>query len=353
MVYNNGLPKENLRWFDIYETLTDNGGFVSLSYRDTAYKAEANCNKWSKWKPQAIRGLIVDDEARFRANNWGISIPFVNGYEEAFKGCSEDDWHYILPKGNEDSPYRIGDFRGYRADATSPFRTLSLDKTVAVANDVVKATLNCRMYNDTNEDGMLGLSDMGELDGCRVAFIMKKPNEQFEVVMSDYIANNHGSASAEFSPIPNGSSYIGTYTVMAALTKGDGTYYPLPIKSKTFLVESIKIYTSFVIGEITIDSSVINGSAYFTWGTEEEDESFEPASVNFELANKDGWTLKTISSTGIYPVSRGEEKAFVLDWARNDLGSDIIMLAEKGELMCRASINNGLYVTDYTTVTLF
>lgn len=353
MVYNNGLPKENLHWFDIYETLYDNGGVVKLSKYASAFKADAKPNKWSKWKPQDIRGLIVDDEARFKANNWSISIPFVNGYEEAFKGCSEDDWHYILPKGNEDSPYRIGDFRGYRADATSPFRTLYLDNNVAVAGDVVKATLYCRMFNDTNEDGMLGLSDMGELADCRAAFIMKKPSGEFEVVMSDYIANNHGSASAEFSPIPNGSSYIGTYTVMAALTKGDGTYYPLPIQPKTFLVETIKVYTLFVIGEIIINSSVINGSAYFTWGTEEEEESFEPSSVNFELANKDGWTLKTISSTGIYPVARGEEKAFVLNWTRNDLGSDIIMLAEKGELMCRASINNGQYVTGYTTVTLF
>lgn len=351
-VYNNGLPNENLRWFDIYETLYDNGGYVVWKSPSSAYQAEAKVNKWSKWKPQDLRGLIVDDEARFKANNWGISIPFVTSIEEAFKGCSEDEWHYLLPKGTEDSPYRIGDFRGYRADATSPFRTLSIDKNVAVAGDSVKVTLYCRMFNSTNEDGMLGLSDMGDLDGCRAAFIMKKPNGDYEVVMSDYIANNHGSATAEFSAIPNGSSYIGNYTVMAALTKGDGTYYPLPIKPKTFEVETNKIYTSFNIGEVIIEPSIISGTAYFTWGTEEEEESFTSNCI-FELTDDNYFLQMSIPSTGIQTINRGEEKAFVLSWARIDLPDYVITLAEQDRLMCRASINNGQYVTGYTNVSLF
>jgi hypothetical protein len=181
---------------------------------------------------------------------------------------------------------------------------------------------------------------------------MKKPNGNYEVVMSDYIANNHGSATAEFSPIPNGSAFIGNYTVMAALTKGDGTYYPLPIKPKTFEVETTKVYTSFNMGEVIIEPSIISGTAYFTWGIEEDEESFT-SNCTFELTD-DNYSLQmSIPSTGIQTINRGEEKAFVLSWARKDLPDYVITLAEQGRLMCRASINNGQYVTGYTNVSLF
>lgn len=238
-VINNGLPKTNLKADDIRDTLNANGGSVTNDHL-TFFKASAKINRWSKWKPIHIPNAdFVDDESRFAAYDWGISIPWVvNDLTAAFNGCSESDYALNLPKGGSSSPYRLGDFRGYRADATSPFYEIQLDRGSAVAGDSVTATLYCRMYNSSNQAGMLGLADMATLKDCHVIFIKKSPSGSLSTAMSsETISAHHGMASATFSAFTTASHELGTHTIMAALTKGNGTYYLLPVNKASVKVE--------------------------------------------------------------------------------------------------------------------
>lgn len=343
------IGSSNVSMDTIKSTLQGGGGSVSNDLL-TFFTTGAKINPWSKWKPIIYPADFVDNEASFKAYDWGIAIPTVNSIEKAFEGSSV--WTHKLPTGGSNAPYRLGDFRNYRPDATSPFRELYVSHTKAVAGDEIEATLYCRMFNDSNESGMLGLTDLGTLSGCKVIFIKKGPTG-YETATSDYISANHGSASAKFKKIPNGSSYLGNHVIMAALTKGDGIYYPLPISSKTVVVEVITVYTAATIGNVTIDSSILSGSAFFTWGTTESASS-KSVSCVFELVNENDYLQQSFDATlKTQTVSRGERKAFYLNISRSSLYSSVISLAEQGKLKCRASFNNGNYVTSYTYVTLF
>lgn len=232
------IPSTSVSIDSIKQTLADYGGSVSndlLSF----FTANAKINRWSKWKPIPIPADFVDDESKMKEYDWGINIPWVYGdLNAAFNGCSESDYSFKLPTGGSNSPYRLGDFRNYRADATSPFYEIQLDRGSAVAGDAVTATLYCRMYNSSNQAGMLGLADMGTLSNCYVIFIKKDPTGSLKTAMStSTISANHGSVSATFGAFSTASYELGTHTIMAALTKGDGTYYLLPVNKASVKVE--------------------------------------------------------------------------------------------------------------------
>lgn len=232
------IPSTSVSMDTIKQTLTDYGGSVSNDLL-TFFTSGANINKWSKWKPIAIPADFVDSEDSMKAWDWGINIPSVYGdLSAAFNGCSESAYSLKLPSGGSGSPYRLGDFRNYRADATSPFYEISLDRNSAIAGESVTATLYCRMFNTSNQAGMLGLADMGTLSNCYAIFIKKDPSGNLTTATSTTtISANHGSVSATFAAFSTASYELGTHTIMAALTKGDGTYYLLPVSKASVKVE--------------------------------------------------------------------------------------------------------------------
>ena len=231
------IPSTSVSMDTIKSTLTSYGGSVSndlLSF----FTSGAKINIWSKWKPIIIPADFVDSEASMKSYNWGISIPSTYDLNAAYNGSSLSDWKHTLPTGGANAPYRIGDFRNYRPDATSPFHEISLDRTTAIAGETVTAILYCRMFNTSNENGMLGLNDLGTLSGCQAIFIKKSPSGALSTVLSSgTIADNHGSISATFPAFSTASSEKGTHYIMAALYK-NGVYYPLPISKASVTVES-------------------------------------------------------------------------------------------------------------------
>ena len=97
----------------------------------------ANIKKWSKNKPIKHNCLFKPTEAQKKEANYGISnIPYyrllekmtqdvVNGSMKNATNISTLDtriepWHYQHPIGGYASPYRLGDFDGYFANAESP-----------------------------------------------------------------------------------------------------------------------------------------------------------------------------------------------------------------------------------------
>lgn len=109
---------------DVRDTLNAAGGVVNNNLV-SFFNADANINKWAKWKPESYeKDFDLSDEDRFK-NNYGFdsrSIGFGAPVSELFQNASSGkSWIYVLPKGGKESPYRLGDFRKYNTDATPPY----------------------------------------------------------------------------------------------------------------------------------------------------------------------------------------------------------------------------------------
>lgn len=169
---DNGMEAP-LKAVDIRDTLNHYGGKVT---NDTTsyFTTDANINRWSKHKPFINRDPFLPFKSDAWDNQTG-TIPMVYmhsnlQYEpaliEVWNGCSEDEWfQYELPNGSSDQPLRLGDFRGYRADATSPFKSFSSDSMeIEPINGTATFYLNMRYYlNDElaqADGGMLSLGDI-------------------------------------------------------------------------------------------------------------------------------------------------------------------------------------------------
>ena len=135
-----------------------------------------NINKWSKNKPIKHNCLFKPTEAQKKEVNYGISnIPYyrllgkmtqdvINGSMQNATNISTLDtriepWHYQQPIGGYASPYRLGDFDGYFANASAPIGTIteteinsSLSGKVSVVFNKNTDTVSSLTFNDLASD---------------------------------------------------------------------------------------------------------------------------------------------------------------------------------------------------------
>ena len=129
-------------------------------------------NIWSKNKPIKHNCLFKPTEAQKKEVNYGISnIPYyrllgkmtqdvINGSMQNATNISTLDtsiepWHYQKPIGGYTSPYRLGDFDGYFANAESPIGAIteteiesSLSGKVSVVFNKNTDTVSSLTFND-------------------------------------------------------------------------------------------------------------------------------------------------------------------------------------------------------------
>ena len=141
MVYDL-IPETNVKAEDIRDTLNANGGSVSNDLL-TFFSTNAKVNKWARFKPESYKkNFDLTDEERM-SNHYGLNLTShqylfgsasnivvtdgkvdisndKNGF--LYKLCmgTIGGFEYILPQGGENSPYRLGDFRGYNPSAVNP-----------------------------------------------------------------------------------------------------------------------------------------------------------------------------------------------------------------------------------------
>lgn len=135
-----------------------------------------NINKWSKNKPIKHNCLFKPTEAQKKEVNYGISnIPYyrllgkmtqdvINGSMQNATNISTLDthiepWHYQKPIGGYASPYRLGDFDGYFANASAPIGAIteteinsSLSGKVSVVFNKNTDTVSSLTFNDLASD---------------------------------------------------------------------------------------------------------------------------------------------------------------------------------------------------------
>ena len=335
------IGSTNVSMDTIKSTLQGGGGSVSNDLL-TFFTTGAKINPWSKWKPIIIPSDFVDSDSSFSSYNYGISVQNVrtNSMSEAFKGSSINEWGYTLPTGGSSAPFRLGDFRKYRPDASSPFRELYIDKNEAIAGDTVTVELYCRMFNDSNEDGMIGLNDFAEFNGCKVAFIKKSPSGTLsQVISTNTIASNHGSVSATFPAFSTSSSERGTHTYMAALYK-DGMYYRLPIAQKTVSVVESKLYDRATVSATCYSDSCSASLTYLRGTTSSGSLIMTPV---FYFGNSSSqWIRISGSPINIAPGQYGSSSCLIDKYQYNSgYWSEIYSLAQADNLYVSCDAGGG------------
>lgn len=158
------LPDTNLKAEDIRDTLNSNGGSVSNDLL-TFFATNAKINKWARFKPESYKkNFDLTDEERF-TNHYGLSM---TGYASLWGNSSkikvtdgkidisEDttgflyklckgtlgQFDYVLPKGGENSPYRLGDFRGYNPTAVNPLPQVTSGTYKYSSNGLIDVHMN-------------------------------------------------------------------------------------------------------------------------------------------------------------------------------------------------------------------
>lgn len=171
MSVNNGKITPPISIDDVKSVL----GELSTNDLATLCKS-ANINKWSKNKPIKHNCLFKPTEAQKKEANYGISnIPYyrllgkmaqdvINGSMKNATNISTLDtriepWHYQQPMGGYASPYRLGDFDGYFANASAPIGAIteteiesSLSGKVSVVFNKNTDTVSSLTFNDLASD---------------------------------------------------------------------------------------------------------------------------------------------------------------------------------------------------------
>lgn len=163
------LPKTNLKAEDIRDTLNSYGGSVS-SDLTTFFKPSAKINEWSRAKPVHIYQTIEPDRstAWYKGTDGKCGFDVTNAtavnyitITQKMTSDGKNGWNYILPSGGADSPLRLGDFAGYKADAVPPISSFTGPSTVQKGDDIIFAAYENIANTSASIPGSLHFSEIG------------------------------------------------------------------------------------------------------------------------------------------------------------------------------------------------
>lgn len=247
----------------IKSELTSGGGSVSNDLL-TFFASGAKINPWSQYKPIHIANKDFVDLGDSAWGSWDFGLypqtttSLNTVLKTAVYNPSSVNWTFKLPTGGSASPYRLGDFRLYRRDATSPFRELSCNSGSVGLNESVDVELYCRFYS---YNGELGINDMSILNGKYACLVCGYPDGYPEKVYysSEPISSHHGLVT--FKDVSFSTERTRYMAAAICYTKyGDtstdysNTYYMLPIPAISVKWEQA-ITTTSIYGSASIDRS--------------------------------------------------------------------------------------------------
>ena len=156
---------------------------------------------------------------------------FIDGDENHDNGYT-----YERPSGGSATPYRLGDFRGYNSNATSPIHDF-LATARATANSGVSGSCAFRVKPPTGEDDRVNLEDIGITKDCYFGFALFKSGKPVYFRTESNTVSN-GNFQVQIGG--NGSNLAtGTYVAIPFLSTAKydnsdrpnfvaGSWYPIP-----------------------------------------------------------------------------------------------------------------------------
>lgn len=214
----------------------------------------SNINMWARFKPTVYPSPFPSDWYKAGDGNYGITIPVYTTIKDLYAAyhISGDTNHrngytYSQPHGGSASPYRLGDFRGYRHDAEPPIGGFMADANVTQSQGVT-GSCSYRLTSATGDDGQFTLAEMGDLKNCYFGFALFKNGT---AVYWKTASGTVSSDSASTMSVKLGGSGVslatGTYEAVPFLSTAKydtgaiqnavaGKWYPIPNVSTTTVV---------------------------------------------------------------------------------------------------------------------
>lgn len=346
----NGVENQ-LKSVDIRDTLNAYGGKVN-NKTSSFFTADANINRWSKHKP-IVTNFKNEVILAYDSDKWNKQQGSAPRYYKdsntiitAWQGSTEDEWFpYTPPKGGEDEPRRKGDFRGYRADATSPFRDFHVDNRTTTYMDETNFTIHIRYFlnndDDNVEGGMLSLSDMNIMDdtwNTMKVGVIDYFNGGYTIYEGDSISSNWGYAYVNID-WKDSVNYKGWHEFAAILISSDGYIYPLPFSRIKVNVKESNVDSHFNMILASYSSTQLEAKAEILWGTEETETL--NTKVLFEFTDVNGYiqgrAYESVNTVYLTPGNYGYAEVVI---SSSLLDNSIKQMAENGQLYCQAKINS-------------
>ena len=331
----------------IKSELISGGGSVSNDLL-TFFSTNAKINPWSQYKPIHIASKDFVDlgDSAWSTYDFGLTPQTTNSpntvLKTAISSPTSVNWSFVLPKGGSASPYRLGDFRKYRRDATSPFQELSSSVGSMGLNEAATVELYCRF---ASSNGELGINDMSILKGKYACLIVGQSDGYPEKIYysSEPISSHHGYV--KFTGISFSNER--TRYMAAAIcyskysdnnTGNSNTYYMLPLKAISIRWEQA-ITTTTIYGSASIAS---NGDLYVSvqmTSATGVTTTFSNVTIQVGYEGSTGTGTRFTGTIGSYTVQGGKRTTANKTFATSGLYSE----AEQGKLWYRVIANNGSY----------
>jgi hypothetical protein len=287
---------------------TDVGNLIGVSSHDVGTLCKASSiNKWSRHKPVVRASVIKTTDTQFSALHFGLNFPTADAASDVRAAMVAGAWSYNKPTGGASSPYRLGDFDGYKHTAISPFTTFTSDIRSAVTGETITFTIS---VNKTKpDDYSIGVGDMLTSGYLGVAVFSSTGT------YVGYVTGSHDLSSlttySDTCSMPTTALSTGTYyayaihatTAQTAWSTGDGDLIiPLPFAESHTSVDDNADYVK--ISVIDVNSTIEGVATVYkraTTGITHENEY----NVIFRIYNN------SLEDMTITPVSFADTKTYI------------------------------------------
>lgn len=231
-------------------------------------------NKWSKKKPVSYAKSSGLTDAEFKLANYGLSTSYfsTSNTAKALLTAAQngtDFYPYIKPSGGSNSPYRLGDFRGYNHSAVAPY---SIDCSSTMSVQSFPATLPYTLWVNSDSDIKLtdlaafedvtGNTDMhlGVLwtkgDGTYYLYNSAKDDD----ITSDVALNLTIPSTGTYHFLGVFTNYSDSYGNVDVTSMAE-TFIPVPNTYCKTVISQKTVY-----GEVTL-SNLTDSYLYYSWGS--------------------------------------------------------------------------------------
>lgn len=254
------LPSQNLKYEDIRDTLNSAGGTVGNSIA-SAFVVGNNINYYSKYKPMSHPVNFINSDTIYKEANWGYVVPqptdlstFINNIiNDSSKGQDyiKNGWSYNRPVGGNASPFRLGDFRGYRKDSVKQLFNEMTNQT--------EIDQNTKSFSVGFQSGTFKLSDFNTFNtykyfGVAIAY-NRNQNIKFKTANPDTISFDANEVSKIFAN-------NGTYTIYGFMS---GSLAQNIDSSYSNYVTSLKDVIALPINTNVVTKKYTGATSYFTF----------------------------------------------------------------------------------------
>ena len=149
----------------------------------------SNINMWAKYKPTSYPAPFPEDWYKAGDGNYGMNIPndarVTNTNALVAKYSLEHNGYggmYKRPTGGSTSPYRLGDFRGYRHDANPEIKSIMGINVFVTGTGDYNFTVE---YNAITETGdQISYSQFKDFKDCYFGYVIYTSGGNFYTIVT-------------------------------------------------------------------------------------------------------------------------------------------------------------------------